>query len=162
MNTPNGYGELIKTFGDPKQFITEDGRVDPKWEYSQMGFAQLPMPVFLAWDTSKLVSKIYCNREMIPVFTDVFMRIHTAGLWRFVQNYGGCYNWRMKRVNSQLSTHCWGVSVDLNPSTNGLGTYGDQNAEVVDIFEDAGFVWGGRWTPKKACDPMHFQFCKGY
>lgn len=162
MNTPNGYEELIRTFGDPKGYMTEDGRSTPKWETDHMGFAKLPIPVFLAWDKTKEVSNIYCNRLMIPVFEDVFHKIYTAGLWQNVLNYGGCYNWRMKRVNSQLSTHCWGISVDLNPSENMLGTYGNQNQEVIDIFEDAGFVWGGRWKPKYACDPMHFQFVSGY
>lgn len=162
MTTPNGYDQLIAEFGDPTPMITEDGRVSPKWEYDNMGFAQLPLPVFLSWDNTKLVSKIYCHRKMIPIFQDVFTKIHTAGLWVHVTNYGGCYNWRMKRTAQKLSTHCWGISIDLNPQENGLGTYGNQNQEVIDIFEDAGFIWGGRWKPKASCDPMHFQYCNGY
>ncbi len=158
----NGYDELIKEFGDPTQYITDDGRVMPQWEYEQLGMARLPLPVFLAWDKSKTVEKIYCHRKMIPVFEDVFHKIHVAGLWSHVQNYGGCYNWRMKRTAAKLSTHCWGIAIDINPATNGLGTKGDQNQEVVDIFEDAGFSWGGRWTPLKNRDDMHFQFCNGY
>ena len=162
MTTPNGLSEIINTFGDPRHYMTEDGRVDPAWEFASMGFAKLPMPVFLAWDTSKTIDKIYCHRKMIPIFEDVFQKIHSAGLWQAVQNYGGCYTWRLKRVNAQLSTHCWGISVDLNPATNQLGTYGNQNQDVVDIFKDAGFIWGGDWRPKKSADPMHWQYCSGY
>jgi hypothetical protein len=162
MTTPHGLEAIKETFGDPTHFMTDDGRVEPGWEFAAMGFARLPMPVFLAWDTSKTIEKIYCNRKIIPIFEDVFQKIYTAGLWEHVKLYGGCYTWRLKRVNAQLSTHCWGISVDLNPATNGLGTVGNQNVDVVDIFEDAGFIWGGRWTPLKNRDSMHWQYCSGY
>lgn len=162
ITAPRGYDELINVFGDPTPLITEDGRVSPQWEYEQMGFANLPDKVYLAWDTTKTLKKIYCHRKMIEVFEDVFQKIYTAGLWQHVENFGGCYNWRLKRTANKPSTHCWGISIDLNPQTNALGTFGDQNQEAVDIFEDAGFVWGGRWQPRKNCDPMHFQYVSGY
>lgn len=159
---PNNYQELIKEFGDPTEYMTEDGRVKPEWEYAHMGFAKLPMPVFLAWNPQKTVDRIYCHRKMIPIFEDVFYKVHSSGLWSKVQNYGGCYNWRLKRTAQKLSTHCWGISVDLNPQTNQLGAWGDQDPQVVEIFKDAGFIWGGDWKPKYACDPMHFQYVSGY
>lgn len=162
MNRPNSYPELIATFGDPSPLIREDGSVNPKWEIDNMGFAQLPMPLPLSWLPDKLVSKIYCHRFMVPIFTDVFAEIHRIGAFRFLQTYGGCYNWRTKRGQGKLSTHCWGISVDLNPVENGLGTYGNMAQEVVDVFKEYNFVWGGDWKPKAYCDPMHFQYVSGY
>ena len=47
-----------------------------------------------------------------------------------------------------------GNAVDLNVSTNQLGTEGDMPPRIVEIFERWGFVWGGDWSRP---DPMHFE-----
>jgi len=75
--------------------------------------------------------------------------------------YGGCFNFRAKRSSSKLSTHSWGIALDLNPETNGMGREGDMAPGIVEVFESFGFTWGGRWSGAGK-DPMHFQFCSGY
>jgi hypothetical protein len=42
-----------------------------------------------------------------------------------------------------------------------MGTVGDTDARLVELFEGFGFLWGGRW-PGRGKDPMHFQYCTGY
>jgi hypothetical protein len=53
--------------------------------------------------------------------------------------------------------HAFGLAVDLNVSTNGLGTRGDMHADIVRIFEKWGFRWGGWWSRP---DPMHFELAQ--
>jgi hypothetical protein len=71
--------------------------------------------------------------------------------------FGGCFAFRPQRTGTKLSTHCWGIAIDLNPYTNQQGTIGDMNAAVIDIFRAAGFEWGGDWTGHTR-DGMHFGF----
>ncbi|MCU0972135.1 MAG: M15 family metallopeptidase [Gammaproteobacteria bacterium] len=42
-----------------------------------------------------------------------------------------------------------------------MGTAGDMDARLVELFEGFGFLWGGRWAGRSK-DPMHFQYCTGY
>jgi hypothetical protein len=61
--------------------------------------------------------------------------------------------WRMlclpsERTGRKLSTHGWGMAIDLNPETNLQGAVGDMDAVVIEIFRRAGFEWGGDWRGK--------------
>jgi hypothetical protein len=73
--------------------------------------------------------------------------------------YGGCFNWRSQRGATRLSTHCWGIAIDLRVSTCQRGTPGDMPRAIVEAFAEMGATWGGRFTVP---DPGHFQFCSGY
>ncbi len=57
-------------------------------------------------------------------------------------------------------THSSGIAIDLNPETNRTGTPGDMDPQIVAVFKQHGFKWGGDWLGRK--DPMHFQYCSGY
>lgn len=72
----------------------------------------------------------------------------------------GTYAWRQKNCPSGcsgLSTHSFGITMDINPDTNpytSADTH-DMPPAVVDIFKQNGFAWGGDWQPH---DWMHFQY----
>jgi hypothetical protein len=69
--------------------------------------------------------------------------------------YGGCHNYREKRGGSTLSTHAWGIAIDLCPNENTLiSSRTTFSPAAVDIMERWGFLSGGRaWNR----DWMHFQ-----
>jgi hypothetical protein len=69
--------------------------------------------------------------------------------------YGGCHNYREKRGGSTLSTHAWGIAIDLCPNENTLISSKTTFSRLaVDIMEKWGFLSGGRaWNR----DWMHFQ-----
>jgi LysM repeat protein len=158
---PRGLNELIGAYGDIYGYLRADGSLDPRWEADQLARAELPFPIMLSWDTTKQVRSLYCHKFLTRAFQEVFAEIDRRRLRGKVRSFGGCFNFRAKRSGSKLSTHAWGVAIDLNPETNAMGREGDMAPGIVAAFEAAGFTWGGRWSgPRK--DPMHFQFCSGY
>jgi hypothetical protein len=161
MNTPNGLPEIVATFGNISQYIHSDGTLSLDWEIDQTGIVQLPFELTLAWDQQKQVDKIRCHKLLMPVFEQAFSELLQQGLAPLVSQFGGCYMYRPERASSKLSSHCWGIAIDLNPQTNEMGTDGDMDPRVIKILEDAGFHWGGNFSGKRK-DPMHFQFCTGY
>jgi len=74
-----------------------------------------------------------------------------------------------------FSDHTYGIAVDIDPGQNrafsrkkypdrpkpfedGWEQYSSIPRSVVEIWEDLGWDWGGRW--KNYCDPMHFSLRK--
>jgi len=71
--------------------------------------------------------------------------------------YGGVHNFREKRGGSTLSTHAWGIAIDICPNENTLSSSSTTfSALAIDIMEKWGFLSGGRAWGK---DWMHFQAC---
>jgi hypothetical protein len=80
------------------------------------------------------------------------------------------WNWRSIAGTSRRSNHSYGTAVDLLPrDLKGRLTYWRWDAEdtgkepvyylppdaVIQIFEDHGFIWGGKWD---LIDTMHFEY----
>ncbi|MCL6542070.1 MAG: M15 family metallopeptidase [Roseiflexus sp.] len=159
--TPNGYEEMINQFGNIRNYMFEDGTLDSvRWETEYLDFCNLPFSMKLAWNNSYSVKRFRCHKLLVNLFEYIFSQIYLCSLEDSCKYFGGCYHFRAMKNSKKLSTHCWGIAIDLNPETNLLGSKGDMNPEIVKIFEDNGFVWGGRFTNMP--DPMHFQFVKGY
>ncbi len=158
---PHGLEEILAAFGNIYDYITEDGKPSAAWEAEHFSRAKLPFGIPLSWDKSVKVSRLYCNSKLTGIMGDVFSAIEKEGLKKEVRTFGGCYNFRGKRSSNKLSTHCWGIAIDLNPETNRMGTPGDMHQGIVDVFREFGFTWGGDWSGRSK-DPMHFQYCTGY
>jgi LysM repeat protein len=161
ITPPNGLDEIISTFGNIYSYIRADGTIDPRWEKEQLSIANLPFPIPISWERSRSVQKILCHSKLVDVFTQLFSQIAENGLSKHIVSFGGCYNFRTKRTSGKPSTHSWGIAIDLNPDDNRQGTTGNMHPDIVDIFRQFGFKWGGDW-PGRMKDPMHFQFCTGY
>jgi hypothetical protein len=158
---PSGIQAICDTFGDLMTYVTDDGGINPKWESEFMARAALAFPIPLAWDTTKSVTAIRCHKLIVPLFKEIFEQIVALGLKSTVKTYGGAYIYRPKRNGVKPSTHSWGIAIDLNPNTNALGSVGDMDPRLIELFEGHGFTWGGRWAGRNK-DPMHFQYCNGY
>jgi hypothetical protein len=161
IQPPNGREGLVATFGNIYRYIRTDGSLDPKWQADYLTRIELPFPLTLSWDEATSVRQITCHRRLAGIFGDVFQRVEQEGIQDQIRTFGGCFSFRPQRTGSKLSTHAWGIAIDLNPQTNAQGTAGDMDGRVVAIFHDAGFQWGGHWPGGKK-DPMHFQYCSGY
>jgi hypothetical protein len=158
---PHGIEQIVGTLGDIFACIHEDHTLDPAWHKEHLVAVPLPFAMALSWDRSHLVQRMACHKLLQPAFEAAFRAILRAGLQSQVTSFGGCFSFRPQRTGTKLSTHCWGIAIDLNPESNAQGTNGKMDAGIVSIFQDLGFTWGGEWRGR-ACDPMHFQFCSGY
>lgn len=161
IQPPGGLDGIIATFGDISAYIRSDGHLKAGWEAGHLATARLPFSIPLSWDRTQKVKGIYCHKLLTPVISDLFEEIGSQGLASEIRTFGGCFNYRPKRQSSKLSTHSWGIAIDLNPETNRQGSAGDMHPEIVALFREYGFKWGGNWTGKSK-DPMHFQYCTGY
>lgn len=157
---PHGLQQIVARFGDPLDFV------DRKAAWEGLILAVLPLPVALPYAYGPaVIGRIRAHREVVRLLVDALTEAADAcagDLTRIA--YGGCYAYRAKRSRAQLSTHAWGIAVDLDPARNPMGKAwdgGDQMipAGVVAAFEARGFEWGGRWSDP---DPQHFQACSGY
>ncbi|MGE0630621.1 MAG: M15 family metallopeptidase [Hyphomicrobiaceae bacterium] len=85
----------------------------------------------------------------------------------FLTPSAGTYNCRPIAGTARTSAHGWGIAIDINPKRahywrwtkpDSRGRYPWRNAipaEIVDVFEQHGFIWGGKWYHY---DTMHFEF----
>jgi len=158
---PNGLNEILAMFGNIHEYLHEDGTLNPRWETMFLRRAPLAFPIPLSWSPAQRATSIYCHIKLRDIFAAVFADIQKQGLQTEIKTFGGCFNFRAKRTSSKLSTHSWGIAVDLNPDTNAQGTAGNMHPGVVDIFRKAGFTWGADFSGSSK-DPMHFQYCSGY
>ena len=158
---PHGLDEIVATFGDIFAYVAEDHSLDGRWQSDFIARVELPLSMRLSWDHTHEVRAIACHKLLVPVFADVFAEISSGNLQNKIISFGGCFSFRPQRTGSKLSTHAWGIAIDLNPEKNQQGTAGNMDPGLVSTFCGAGFEWGGTWEGK-TCDPMHFQFCTGY
>ena len=161
MQTPNGLSAIISVFGDVHAYVDDTGQLKPEWQQQYLATAILPFPLALAWNMNVNIGKFICHRLLVDTFENVFQEIVSQGLQSKVTSFGGCFTFRQQRTGAKLSTHAWGIAIDLNPATNQQGTQGDMDSGVMTIFRNAGFKWGGDWLAPRT-DAMHFQFCTGY
>ena len=131
------------------------------------GRVSLPFPFPLAWDQSQKVSSISCHRKVAGALSSIIADAaahYGEAKFRYLRldRFGGCYNFRPMREGTSLSTHAWGVAVDLDPERNQL-KWGRDNASFArpeyepfwKIVESYGAVSLGR---ARNYDWMHFQF----
>jgi hypothetical protein len=89
----------------------------------------------------------------------------TPRLRPFLKAIGGTWHYRRISRSKNLSTHAWGIAIDLNVDRahywrwqrrgEPLKWNNQVPQEIVDAFEAEGFIWGGRWLHY---DTMHFEF----
>lgn len=149
--------ELEKKFGHPESKETK----------GQIVMIPLPYPMKLAWDKSKIVNRMRCNKIAAEAFKSVFDDLLSEyGLDKIqelgIDLFGGCYNRRAMRGGTSWSSHSWGISVDLDPSRNKLRETKrtarfarPEYDKMIAIFEKHGFISLGKY---KDYDWMHFQF----
>jgi hypothetical protein len=163
---PHGFSELRQRFGA----ITVVGEkiIDPRsWESANM----------IHVDDLPLVGRhLYVNRLIVPMLRAA-LQAWADRVPEYPLKSIGCFAPRSKRSQSTISTHSWGIAVDVNADDlPAVRVHADDRTiedakraeeikaripvEVVDCFRSVGFTWGGDFH--SYVDPMHFQFCSGY
>ncbi|MBL8922136.1 MAG: M15 family metallopeptidase [Myxococcaceae bacterium] len=83
----------------------------------------------------------------------------------FLTEIGGTFIWRKIARSKNLSTHAFGIAIDLNVDRAHYWRWQRRGEPlkwnnkvpqaIVDAFEAEGFIWGGRWLHY---DTMHFEY----
>ena len=88
-------------------------------------------------------------------------------LQQFAVKPAGTFTWRTVKGTNRRSMHSFAVAIDIGVAyadywrwvrPDGDGKYPWRNrfpAEVVEVFERHGFIWGGKWYH---FDTMHFEY----
>jgi hypothetical protein len=147
--TPVGLDEIIDTFGSLDT---------PHFEARYVEVFTLPYPLLYG---GVKVTRARCHHLIVENFQQAFEAIKACGLQDQALHYSGIFNARAIRgQTAHPSTHSWGIAIDLEAEKYPLGSTRRFPPEIVKIFQDAGFFYGGDFKSRK--DPMHFQFCKAY
>ncbi|KGO94323.1 M15 family metallopeptidase domain-containing protein [Flavobacterium subsaxonicum] len=129
----------------------------------------VPYPLVIAWDTSKKVTRITAHKKV----KDSLLRVLNKTLDHYgideikrlrLDYFGGCFNYRLVRGGTSLSTHSWGIALDFDPENNQLN-WGRDKATFArpeynkwwDFWEEEGWVSLGR---DRNYDWMHVQAAK--
>lgn len=106
-------------------------------------------------------SEITINELLPPYLDRIQKEVNDAKTGYNFTNISS-YNNRSKVGGGGKSLHSWGIAIDINPDTNPYqrGNYGppesDIPIQIVNIFKNYGFAWGGDWPGER--DPMHFEW----
>ena len=139
---------LINKFGNP---LTHQTAFENEW----MQLWNLPSD--MKFKLPVLPSKLYTNKlikqPLIDAFACIIAKNQTINTW------DGCFEPRLQRGSDRISLHAFGLAIDINALTNKQGTNGNMNQDIINCFEQQGFIWGGRFGGNRI-DPMHFEFLK--
>ncbi len=90
--------------------------------------------------------------------------------FKYLANPAGSFYWRKVKSEKYLSAHSFGIALDINSHYGNYWLWDWEKAhkpaqqltlhnniplKIVHIFEQQGFVWGGRWY---YYDTMHFEY----
>lgn len=128
---------------------------------------KLAYPMRLAWDLNIVINTFGCHRLVADSMEHIFAEtLAQYGIDKIkalhLDRFGGCLNVREIRGGNFLSTHAWGIAVDLDPANNqlrwgrGKAAFSKPDYEPFwEIVESTGAVSLGK---RKNYDWMHFQF----
>lgn len=100
---------------------------------------------------------VQVRREVVPLVGALLDATKALGYDPIAAQCGG-FACRSIRGSSTASNHSWGLAVDLNWNRNpmGLPFRSEIPPTVVNLWESAGFYWGGRYKVRP--DTMHFEY----
>lgn len=120
-----------------------------------------PLRVTTINDVAKKLQRISAELEKLP-----------PSYFKYLSNPAGCFYWRKVEGESYLSSHSFGIAIDINShysnywlwdylkSKRSISELTLQNhnhipQRIVEIFAKEGFYWGGNWY---YYDTMHFEY----
>lgn len=110
--------------------------------------------------------KITLHRRMVGPLRRTIARIRKAGLAdRILTNWSPfCARHKGWDPKRELSSHSWGIAIDINDRWNGLGVAPPEAGvmgsvrELAPFFAQEGFAWGGDFSSN--VDGMHFELAR--
>lgn len=118
-----------------------------------------PLEVTTINGIDKKLRRISARLEKLP-----------SSYYKFLDHPAGSFYWRNVLGESYLSTHSFGIAIDINSQYSNYWAWDVKKLkrpiqslkphhkvplQIVKIFEKEGFIWGGRWY---YYDTMHFEY----
>ena len=80
----------------------------------------LPYPMRIAWSRNKKIKRFQCHKSIAKRLSNVFNELlahygYDTIVELGIDLYGGCFNYRLMRGGTDLSTHSWAIAIDLDP-----------------------------------------------
>jgi D-alanyl-D-alanine carboxypeptidase-like protein len=146
VNPPILVKEAFGEFAAVQQADPAYLTIDPSWVERNIVTTTVP-----------LLGTITCHRLLIPMVRGALREVIRAGLAAEIKVYSGCWAARTVARTSTAppSTHAYGAAIDINAPYSPYGAPPNMNADVVRIFEEWGFNWGGDFLIP---DGHHFEF----
>ena len=120
----------------------------------------IPQGMFPNWHILNYkipVTHFACNSDVQAPLMKALQAVKSNGFEKELKTFDGCFNIRAVRGSDLVSTHSYGLALDLNASIEPLGSHTTHWSEGFrKCFLDVGFEWGGNFTGRK--DPMHFSY----
>ncbi|HQI82200.1 MAG TPA: M15 family metallopeptidase [Deltaproteobacteria bacterium] len=129
------------------------------WVGSSRG-SENTIRVTTACGVDKALERVVCRIRSLPQERKKALR----GIVLKTGGYSGYHERTVRDFPGRTSAHAYGIAVDINWDESYY--IGSRRAEsyryrnnvpkfLVDIFEENGFIWGGRWH---SYDAMHFEY----
>ena len=150
---------LIKFYGDPRG---SNGQVSKKWWADNIVKWVPPYQMYYSDGNKTKLKTMFLHKKVVGVFTSAYTEVASTFTPKEIDMLrlnisGGTYNYRVVRGGSRLSTHAFGIAIDMDPARNPYPKAwkeGMINREFCDILMKHGIWWRGHNGGK---DPMHFQ-----
>jgi hypothetical protein len=124
-------------------------------------------PPYLMYYDGKIIHKVRCHKKVAPSLERILTQIgkqlpSNPEIRDEAEDYGGCFNFRLKRGGSSYSLHAYGAAIDLDADDNTFRDswpmQSDMPLEIMEEFAREGWISGGAFW---GYDAMHFQATKG-
>lgn len=104
--------------------------------------------------SSKSGKSTSVNEKFAPQFQSLIDYLDKSGYE--INSLGGFVDRDVRGKPGTKSIHAHGAAIDINPSTNPLGTtlVTDMPGDISSVASSLGLGWGGNWKSRK--DAMHF------
>jgi hypothetical protein len=143
-------GEIKARFGEfayrPRNGVREID-VDPAWVDAHIIEASIPV-----------LGTVRCHRAIVDDLRAAIEEVVAADLEEHLapRRYGGChYARRIHPDTDRLSSHSWGIAIDINVDLDHPGLGPVPPDAMIEIFARHGFRWGGDFTQP---DNHHYEW----
>jgi hypothetical protein len=129
---------LKQTFGEfqarPDPSNAGQIAIEPGWIHDNIRSATLPV-----------LGTVTCASQMLPLLKQAVREITSSGLAGEIVDVGPCFDpvASPSDPSGPLTAADWGVSIQLNPTSNPPGAAPSQPKELIHEMYKLGFGWGG-------------------
>jgi hypothetical protein len=150
---------LIKFYGDPRG---SNGQVSRKWYAENIVKWTPPYKIYYSDGKRTPLKTLLLHKKVVPVYTAAYTEVAKEFSPQEIDALrlnisGGTFNYRVVRGGNRLSTHAFGIAIDMDPARNPYPKKwkeGMINREFCDILMKHGLWWRGL---NGDVDAMHFQ-----